>query len=272
MVLTNNRHSHTPKQQDTPRPNQRKENTPLTKHEKAPTSHMPAFDNEHISISTPHTQPKRAPPPPLSERKVPRRQACTHFGRRFLLRPSLPSDEELAAQSWMKKRTKLRTLAAQPTPPNAFCKTRVPTKRLAPWLLCSLPTWRFTQRWSHTHFLHACTVVGKPKPQLQGMVHPTTLTPVHTGGCADALTCESVDSPSICPLLCTKLFRLGTRRTSTQTIHPPPLATPSCHDAAKRESALTRNVLTYTHTLRIRGVKPYEGLGAGATAHTRLVT
>jgi len=140
-----------------------------------------------------HTPKQQDTLPPFQREKHLTARACIHFGRRFLLRPSLPSDEELAAQSWMK-----------PTPPNAFCKTRVPTKRLAPWLLCSLPTWRFTQRWPHTHFLHACTVVGKPKSQLQGMVHPTTLTPAKTGGCADALTCESVDSPSICPLLCTK--------------------------------------------------------------------
>lgn len=180
-----------------------------------------------------------------------------------MLRPSLPSDEELAAQSWMKKRTKLRTLAAQPTPPNAFCKTRVPTKRLAHQLLCSLPTWRafYTQRFTHIHsHMHARALVA-PKSQLQGMVHPTALDPARTrtGSCTDALTCESVDRYGLTRFTVMSRFPKHSTQNSdkhvpAQTIHPPPSTTSLVTKTPSRqESVLIRNVLTYTHKLRIRG-------------------
>ena len=70
-----------------------------------------------------------------------------------------------------------------------FCKREIHDKLLVLWLLCSLPSFKLTQRHlSRTSLLRAIRR-WKNKTKLQGMVHLARLLLINT---TDALTCESV--------------------------------------------------------------------------------
>ena len=133
-------------------------------------------------------------------------RASAHTGTRHT-KPTRPSSlvcKPRFTHSWMEKRTKLRTLAAHPTPPNPFCKARVPDRQLVPWLLCSLPDCHLTQH-TATH-ASAHSGVGKQQPQLQGMVHPAH---------ACLRTHELVRTHGLCESVARSMFPLASTHTDT---------------------------------------------------------
>ena len=152
----------------------------------------------------------------------------------------------------MEKRTKLRTLAAHPTPPNPFCKARVPDRQLVPWLLCSLPDCHLTQH-TATH-ASAHSGVGKQQPQLQGMVHP-----VH----ACLRTHELVRTHGLCESVARSMFPLASTHTDT-----PPAVTSTVTGTLPSFERSTY-LVTHKHSqLKNRGWKP-QGIAGGSVTTQR---